>query len=45
VIDETYQSTVGSRTGSPVDVMIDAAGALAVAIGTTVARRGPRPRP
>lgn len=32
VIDESYQSTVGSRTGSPLDVMIDAAGALAVAV-------------
>ena len=31
-VDETYQSTVGSRTGSPVDVLIDAAGALAVAV-------------
>jgi hypothetical protein len=32
VIDEGYQSTVGSRTGSALDVAIDAAGALAVAI-------------
>ena len=31
-VDETYQSTVGSRTGSLVDVLIDAAGALAVAV-------------
>ena len=32
IVDESYQSTVGSRTGSPVDVAIDAAGALAVAV-------------
>ena len=31
-IDEGYQTTVGSRTGSPVDVLIDAAGASLMAI-------------
>jgi VanZ family protein len=32
VIDETYQSTLASRTGSPTDVALDATGALAVAL-------------
>lgn len=32
MVDESYQSTVGSRTGSPFDVLIDAVGALAVAV-------------
>ena len=32
VIDETYQFSLLSRTGSPFDVLIDAAGGLAVAI-------------
>jgi VanZ family protein len=32
VIDETVQSTVASRTGSPTDVLIDVAGALVVAL-------------
>lgn len=32
MIDETYQTTVGSRTGSAIDVAVDAAGALAVAL-------------
>jgi VanZ family protein len=31
-IDETYQSTLASRTGSPTDVALDAAGALAIAL-------------
>ena len=31
-IDETYQSTLASRTGSPMDVAIDATGALAIAV-------------
>ena len=32
IVDETFQSTVSSRTGSAVDVGIDVAGALAVAV-------------
>jgi VanZ family protein len=32
VVDETFQATVGSRTGSALDVTIDVAGALAVAV-------------
>lgn len=32
VIDECVQSTVASRTGSPTDVLVDAAGALVVAL-------------
>ena len=32
VIDESYQSTIGSRRGSPLDVLVDTAGALAVAV-------------
>ncbi len=32
MIDEIHQTTVGSRTGSPIDVTVDAAGALAVAL-------------
>jgi VanZ family protein len=39
VVDESYQSTVGSRTGSAADVLIDAAGALAVAIPGAVGWR------
>ncbi len=31
-IDETYQSTSASRTGSPMDVALDATGALAIAV-------------
>jgi VanZ family protein len=31
-IDEAYQSTLASRTGSPTDVALDAAGALAIAL-------------
>jgi len=31
LVDESYQATVGSRTGSALDVAIDAAGAFAVA--------------
>ena len=33
VVDETYQSSVGSRTGSVVDVALDGTGALAALIG------------
>jgi VanZ family protein len=40
VIDEGYQSTVGSRTGSPGDVALDAVGALIIA---TAAHLGWRP--
>jgi len=32
VMDESYQSTIGSRTGSGLDVGLDAAGALAAAV-------------
>jgi VanZ family protein len=32
VVDETYQSTLASRTGSPMDVAIDTAGAAAVIV-------------
>ena len=38
VVDEGYQTTVGSRTGSVIDVAIDAAGAF-----TVLALRRPRP--
>jgi VanZ family protein len=40
VIDETYQSRLASRTGSPADVVLDAAGALAIAL---LGSRGWRP--
>jgi VanZ family protein len=39
-IDETYQSTLASRTGSPTDVALDAAGALAIVL---LGSRGWRP--
>jgi VanZ family protein len=39
VIDESFQATVTSRTGSPLDVAIDAAGALAVALPAAVGWR------
>ena len=40
VLDETHQSSVPSRTGSPVDVVIDGAGAaIAIALVRTARRR------
>ena len=44
VVDESYQSTVASRSGSALDVVIDAVGAFAVALpGACGWRRRPTP--
>jgi VanZ family protein len=39
VVDESFQATVASRTGSPVDVAIDAVGVLAVALPAAIGWR------